>query len=105
MLITFRSDAYENIVMFGDIAQHLLTIMGVSHSLPGAMTAEELPAALNRLQQNIAGEKNGSTFLKQTRANDEENEPSVSLAHRALPLIKMLNAAIQHQCHVRWDKN
>ena len=50
MLVTFTCEAYADITMFGDVAQHLLTLMGHSGTVPGAILAEDVPAALHRLR-------------------------------------------------------
>ncbi|WED42057.1 DUF1840 domain-containing protein [Legionella cardiaca] len=101
MLVTFYSDAYENIVMFGHIAQHLLKLMGHSGTVPGAIVAEEVPQALSRLQGGIEQEKSQQHPAQKIR-NSDDDEPEVSLAHRALPLINMLKAASKQQCNVMW---
>lgn len=103
MLVTFSSDAYENITMFGDIAKHLLKIMGHSGTVPGAMVAEEIPEALTRLQKGVEKSKKNEQLsaAEQTEENDEE--PQISLAHRALPLINMLKAASAKKCNIMWE--
>ncbi|KTD07002.1 DUF1840 domain-containing protein [Legionella jamestowniensis] len=100
MLVTFYSEAYENIVMFGHIAQHLLKLMGHSGAVPGAILAKDVPDALSRLQQGIENEKNPPSTPE--TGNNDDDEPPVSLAHRALPLINMLKAASTKQCNVMW---
>nr|HAT8715031.1 DUF1840 family protein [Legionella jordanis] len=101
MLVTFYSDAYENIVMFGHIAQHLLKLMGHSGQVPGAILAEDVSQALTRLQEGIEREK--SHVSKVSTANKkEDDEPEISLSHRALPLINMLKAASAKHCNVMW---
>lgn len=98
MLVTFSSDAYENIVMFGHIAQRLLKLMGHGGSVPGALIPEEIPEALSRLQAGIEKEKSSPTPAPQP----DDDEPEISLAHRALPLVNMLKAADKEQCNVMW---
>ncbi|KTC81554.1 DUF1840 domain-containing protein [Legionella brunensis] len=100
MLVTFYSDAYENIVMFGHIAQHLLKLMGHSGTVPGAIVAEEVPEALSRLQSSI--EENPQQGSASKPRDNDEDEPEVSLAHRALPLVNMLKAASKAQCNIMW---
>lgn len=97
MLVTFSCDAYENITMFGDVAKRLLSIMGHSGAVPGAIVAKEVPEALSRLEQGVSQEQ--SPPVK--KQSDEDDEP-VSLANRALPLINMLKAASKKQCNVMW---
>lgn len=98
MLITFRTDAYADITMFGDVALGLLKLMGHSATVPGAILAADVPAALQRLQAGVtAAPQSGA-------AADNADEPAVSLSHRALPLIKLMEAAVAAKSDVMWDQ-
>ena len=100
MLITFSCPAYANITMFGDVAVRLLKLMGHSGTVPGALLAEDVPAALARLEAAIDAEKQ----LPEPQTSEaEDDEPAVSLPHRALPLIDLLKAAAKAKCNVMWD--
>jgi hypothetical protein len=102
MLVTFRTKAYSNITMFGDVAIKLLNLMGHSGTVPSAIRAEDVPAALERLKTAIAHE--GELAPPAPPREDERGqEPPVSLATRALPLIELLESAIRHQHGVMWD--
>lgn len=57
MIVTFRSKAHADIIMFGDIAVNLLKLMGHSGTVPGALLAEDVPAALDRLRKAVAANK------------------------------------------------
>ena len=100
MLVTFTCDAYENITVFGDVALRLLTMMGQSGVVPGALLADDVAAALVNLEQAILATKNIKSPLND--AFDDE-EPEVSLQHRALPLIQLLRAAMTKGTHVMWS--
>lgn len=101
MLVTFTCDAHENITMFGEVAFRLLKMMGQSGTVPSAILAASVPAALAQLTEAIAKEKSKPSSIKQSK-NDDEDEPEVSLAHRALPLIELLQDAVNHKCNVMW---
>jgi len=104
MLITFRTDAYANITMFGDIAVTLLKLMGHSGTVPGALLAEDVPAALERLKRRVAASPDTPLDPKpQGSSEEDEEEVHVSLAHRALPLIELLSAAAAQKKNVMWD--
>jgi hypothetical protein len=45
MLVTFTTDAYADITMFGDVALAMLKMMGHSATVPGAILAEDVPVA------------------------------------------------------------
>jgi len=97
MIVTFTTKKYANIVMFGDIALALLKMMGHSQKVPGAILAPEVPEALDRLKTAIDSEED----LPPVDDSDEE-EPVVSMAHRALPLIELLEAAKKSGANVMW---
>ena len=46
MLITFTCPVHADITMFGDVGAHLLKLMGHSGTVPGAIKAEDVYAAL-----------------------------------------------------------
>ncbi len=100
-MITFSSDAYENISYFSDVAKSLLSLMGHSGTVPGAFKAGEVPHALSSLQRGLGQDKNKTSPSPQD--NDDENEPQIGLAKRAIPLINMLQAAIKKNCDVMWS--
>jgi len=55
MLVTFTTKAYADITMFGDVALALLKKMGHSATVPGAILAADVPAALSKLTAAIDG--------------------------------------------------
>ena len=97
MLVTFTTKAYADITMFGDVALAMLKMMGHSGTVPSAIRAEDVPAALSRLTAAINAEKSLPPLEHQNTG-----EPEVSLAHRALPLIGLLTAAAKDKCDVMW---
>jgi hypothetical protein len=97
MLVTFTTDAYADITLFGDVALAMLTMMGHSTTVPGAILAADVPAALNQLTAAIDTEKASPPV-----EDKDADEPVVSLAHRALPLIDLLAAAAKAESNVMW---
>ena len=97
MLVTFTTDAYADITMFGDVALALLKMMGHSGTVPSAILAADVPAALSRLTAGIEAAKAAPSV-----EDEDEDEPQVSLSNRALPLINLLTAAAQEGCDVMW---
>jgi hypothetical protein len=100
MLVTFESRSYADITMFGDVAVHLLHLMGHSGTVPGAIQAEDIPEALAHLKTAIEQAKADKRLEPQTEGDEDEDK--VSLAHRALPLIQLLEAAIAAESDVMW---
>ena len=105
MLIKFKSDAYADIIMFGDVAQRLLKMMGHSGTVPSAILADDVPAALDRLKRAIEPEKAaaGQKASEEKPGNDHDDQ-SVGLAYRALPLIELLTAAAKKKSDIMWEK-
>ena len=104
MLVTFKTPAYADIIMFGDVAKQLLKMMGHSGTVPSAMVAEEVPAALDRLKRAV--EVEGATEAqKPPESAEHPDDQNVSLKYRALPLIELLTAAARKHCDVMWDKS
>ena len=103
MLVTFETKAHANITMFGEVAVALLKLMGHSGTVPGALLAEDVPAALERLRTAVS--ENADVPLDPSPPKgdkDEGEERHVSLAHRALPLIQLLEAAAAAKENVMW---
>lgn len=99
MLVTFSCDAHENITMFGSVAQKLLNLMSNSGTVPGAILADDVPAALAGLQAAMACETQQPDATKSSYDDNDE----VSLTHRAIPLIALLQDAVKHRCNVMWE--
>ncbi|MGB5079484.1 MAG: DUF1840 domain-containing protein [Burkholderiales bacterium] len=97
MLVEFDSKAGA-ITMFGDIAVRLLKMMGHSGTVPSALPADDIPAALARLQAALGGEAG----VAARPGPEEEKEPPVSLRQRAHPLIDLLTRAAARGCDVTW---
>lgn len=101
MLVTFHSKSHADITMFGDVAKKLLQMMGHSGTIPSAISADDIPAALERLKGAIA-----AAAPESPPDEDFEGDPidrPVSIAQRAFPLIEMLEAAIAEGHPVMWE--
>jgi hypothetical protein len=103
MLVTFSCPAYADITMFGNVAVRLLKLMGHSGAVPGALLAEDVEAALVRLEAAVEADE--QLPQPDESVQGEDDEPAVSLAHRALPLIELLRAAAKAKCNLMWDGN
>lgn len=103
MLVTFSCPAYANITMSGDVAVSLLKLVGHSGAVPGAFRAEDVEAALVRLQAAIDADQQPPEPEKS--GHGEDDEPPVSLSHRALPLVELLGAAVEAKCDVMWKSS
>jgi hypothetical protein len=101
MLVTFTSDAYADITMFGGDALAMLKMMGHSGTVPSAIVAEDVPEALRKLTAAVKAE----SAAQPVDTADDEEEPPVSLSNRALPLINLLTAAAKAGSDVMWSEN
>jgi hypothetical protein len=102
MLVTFKTKAFGDITMFGDVAVRLLKLMGHSGTVPSAFKREDIPAALQRLKEAVAEDDASIAEQGACDTHDDEEEP-VSLRNRALPLIQLLEAAEREQEYVMWN--
>ena len=106
MLVTFRTKAYASITMFGDVAKQLLELMGHSGTIPSAINAEDVPAALARLEAAIEqrGATDAADLAASDRGRDARDGPrKVTLSQRAVPLLELLRAAAAQKANVMWS--
>lgn len=103
MLVTFSTQAHGDVTMFGDIAIQLLKMMGRSNTVPSALYAEDVQAALGQLKAALDSARSGSR--PNMPAEGEDEAATVSISHRALPLIELLEAAVHEKCGVMWESN
>ena len=101
MLVTFRTKRYANITMFGDVAKQLLDLMGHSGTVPSAIKAEDVPAALARLEAAI--EQHRAVDGAAAENNHDDSPRKVTLSQRAVPLLELLRAAKANKADVMWD--
>ena len=104
MPITFKSKYSPDILMLESVARELIRLMGHSGSLPGSLAAQDIAAALTRLEAAVRdGPVRGLAADRGTADDNENREPAISAAHRAGPLIKMLQTAAREGQHVIWS--
>ncbi len=104
MFVTFNSEAGSSVTMFGDAAIELLKMMGHSGTVPSAVLADDVPAALARLQQALAAAEPAGKAGQDKQSDDADAPPPIKLRQRAFPLIQLLTAAAQKHCDVMWEK-
>jgi hypothetical protein len=107
MLITFKSKASGDVIMFGDVAKKLLEVMGKEPEDKGIITVEQLPEALSRLRkaaeddravQRATQARGGATGGEDAQAG----HGAVSLSQRAVPLIELLEWSVRKAVPVTW---
>jgi hypothetical protein len=114
MLVTFRSEATESITMFGDIAQAMLKLMGATGRVPGAFGAEDVPAALARLEAEVESMKaiahttsappaDNEDVSAEDDGTEEAPQPPIALATRAVPLLSLMKRAAAARVPLVWE--
>ncbi|WP_337841820.1 DUF1840 domain-containing protein [Rheinheimera sp.] len=99
MLVTFYSKNSAPVTMFGQVAVQLLHMLGHSGKVPGAFYAEDVAAHLASLQDKLQHWPEESAIAK----TGHEPDAPVSLRHRAVPLIELLQSAVQGGNNVSWE--
>jgi hypothetical protein len=113
MLITFKSDAGADVLMLGDTAGKLLTILGKDPGdSKGIVTTGQLPDAIAQLKAAIETERarqNAQTAAARANAEEAAHEAgrsgmnaNVSLAQRAWPLLELLERSQAENVPVVW---
>lgn len=108
MLITFKSSAAADVLMYQMHAKPLLDLLGKNID-QGIITAQEMPAAIRRLEAEIALSKHApspSPTDDGTHTAGEDDDVSagnqVSFGARAFPLLEMMRAARDKDTFVMW---
>ncbi|WP_420472796.1 DUF1840 domain-containing protein [Noviherbaspirillum sp. ST9] len=112
MLVTFKSKAAAEVLMYEEHAKRILDLLNKDVKL-GVITSEEAPNAVARLEAEIAESRLHPTSEEVKRdvlahhgdeGDDNEHEPVefVSFATRAYPLLEMLRAARNDGQDVMW---
>jgi Domain of unknown function (DUF1840) len=96
------------LTMHGDAAIALLRAMGHSGTVPGAILAADLPAALAQLRRTLDAQAAAAPPAPPPPDSDDEDEqerePPVSLRMRAVPLLEMIETAIARDSDLMWER-
>lgn len=98
MLVHFNSSVGE-FTMHGAVAIQLLKMMGHSGTVPSAILAPDIPAALARLRESLK-----HAPPPPPREGDEEREEPIPITRRAVPLIELMKNAITENADITWDR-
>ncbi len=100
VLVKFHTPTRGNITYNGKVGVALLKLMGRTGNVPGALDAERVPEALERLKSEIVrlgGETEGGG------AGVDVGKDQVALHARAYPLIEMLESAVEEGEFISWE--
>jgi hypothetical protein len=111
MLITFKSKAYPNVMMYQDHAKRILDLLNKDGER-GVITAEEAGRAVGLLEDEIEESRKHQVTdeveqdVKAHHGDNEDGEHDtiqvVTFSTRAYPLLEMLRAARDQQADILW---
>lgn len=105
MLVTFSSSAASDVVMFGDVARRLLTVLHKEPTSFGVLMPSEFPQALQRLGAIPPGiveyEATGTARHHVAETGGEPHE-LVGLGIRAYPIVGMIRQADAEHAPILW---
>lgn len=112
MLTTFTSRADGDVIMFGEVACRILSLLGKDpQDVQGIITVEQLPAAIATLEAAAEQDKRERETAEPETDGDEATEPersrdiSVSFSQRLVPLQTMLQHASRERTPVLWHSS
>lgn len=102
-LVTFRSPTQGSVIMFGENAKQLLSVLGLPAS--GEITTAELPALIERLKTAAAADKAHNPIVW-----PEENDPDadkeapvlIHFSQRAAPMLQLMERCLAATETIRW---
>ena len=109
MLITFMSEADADVIMFGEVGEQMLAVMGKDPlALEGIVTLEQLSLALKALRQAVELDRMAQSLGAdcEDQKDDEpdaKRDPEIRFAQRAMPLLEMLQRSIKEKTPVTWQ--
>ena len=99
MLVTFKTKSYANITMFGEVGKKMLEMIGFGVDIPGAIIAADVPQALQNLKKNLEAVRD----IVDPVSEEDDDQPAVSLHTRSVPLVALLQSAVDDENDVMWE--
>jgi hypothetical protein len=108
MMIKFATK-FGQLLMQGEPALALIRLGGHSGTVPGAVLASDLPGFLQRLRAGLAqhGDQYSPAPLPREPGTEDDEEPGerpVRLRLRAVPLLEMIETAVQQPSDLMWER-
>lgn len=104
MLITFKSKAAADVLMYQQHAEPILHLLG-KLSERGVIAADEMSDAIQKLEAEIARQKSVHVAKPDTEdeyVSHDQTMQSVGFSVRAFPLLEMMRAAKRDQSLIMW---
>lgn len=103
MIITFKSPASGDVIMFGDVAKRMMQIMGKEMNDKGIITVAQLPDAIDQLRAAIAADKAEAVNAGEDDGFSAASQGvQVTLTQRAVPLLELLEWSLKRSKPVTW---
>lgn len=119
LIVIFQSKASGDVIMLGDVAHHMMKIMGKDITPQGIVTVEQLPDAIARLHAAVAQDKEAHQRLVAESADRQSDSMAdavessassdtassantISLTQRAYPLLELLTRSLHQKTPVVW---
>ncbi len=105
MLYKFKSKAAGDLILLQQNGERILQIIGKDLTPKGIILPEQMPAAIEALEQAVARAENPSTAERAASAKAEKDTPTadrVTLRQRATPFIDMLRRCHQADTEIVW---
>ena len=104
MLVTFKSDADADVVMYRKHAEPIVQLLGKDVER-GILTPEELPQAIAKLEAAIEADRRvhpGLYEAEEEKAKEEGKDVPVEFHRRAWPLLQMMKRSLAEKKPVVW---
>ena len=108
MLITFKSTASNDVLMFDSAAKDFLRCIGKApDETTGIITVDQLPAAIDSVRAAIAADKTqpptaADPAEKEVAGADDEHDERVGFGQRAVPMLELMERALAEGAPVVW---
>lgn len=105
MLVVFTNKSGGTVEMFEKAALELIKLMGCREAVPSAISAEDLPTALETLQTALLDIRKEEQAAEQDNDDEEEDDKPqpVGMGARAFPLTELIKQTIKDGSFLMWD--
>ncbi len=111
MLVRLTSSTSGEVILFAPQARRLFEIIGKECTARGVFTLAQLPEAMSRLRQAVADEKDAAKRVSEAppanpereKPEDDDPDPTISLAQRAHPLIRLMERTENDGGFILWE--
>ena len=108
MLVVFTNKSGGTVEMFEKAALELIKLMGRREAVPSAISAEDLPEALETMNNaliemaQIEKAEDQETDLEDLEEDEDQPKP-IGLSTRAFPLTELIKQTIKEGSFLMWD--